>query len=58
MFFKHYWPIIGHDVTKTVMEFLNEGTIAKGLNKTRIVLIPKKKNPNTMKDFVHSAFAI
>ncbi|GLT37139.1 hypothetical protein SLA2020_114740 [Shorea laevis] len=50
-FFKHYWPIIGHDVTKVVLEFLNEGTMAKGLNKTHIVLIPKKKNPNPVKDF-------
>ncbi|GLT37136.1 hypothetical protein SLA2020_114710 [Shorea laevis] len=50
-FVKHYWPIIGHNVTKVVLEFLNEGSMAKGLNKTYIVLIPKKKNPNPVKDF-------
>ncbi|GLT33352.1 hypothetical protein SLA2020_079500 [Shorea laevis] len=50
-FFKHYWPIIGDDVTKAVLEFLNEGIMTKGVNRTHIVLIPKTKNPNAMKDF-------
>ncbi|GLU03182.1 hypothetical protein SLE2022_203970 [Rubroshorea leprosula] len=50
-FFKHYWPIIGDDITKAVLEFLNEGIMTKGVNRTHIVLIPKTKNPNAMKDF-------
>ncbi|GLT49980.1 hypothetical protein SLA2020_234990 [Shorea laevis] len=50
-FFKHYWPIIGDDVTKAVLEFFNEGIMTKGVNRTHIVLILKTKNPNAMKDF-------
>ncbi|GLT27971.1 hypothetical protein SLA2020_029330 [Shorea laevis] len=50
-FFKHYWPNIGQEVTRAVLQFLNDGILVKGLDKTHIVLIPKKKNPNSMKDF-------
>ncbi|GKV13708.1 hypothetical protein SLEP1_g24695 [Rubroshorea leprosula] len=50
-FFKQYWPIIGQEVTTAVLQFLNDGIMANGLNKTHIVLIPKKKNPVSMKDF-------
>lgn len=43
-FFQSYWPIVGTDVCKVVLQFLNEGTFDSSLNFTYIILIPKIKN--------------
>lgn len=49
-FFQKYWNIIGTDLIKIVHDFFTTGSLAKDLNETNIVLIPKKKNPVNMGD--------
>ena len=46
-----YWFIVGQDVTRLVLEFLNGEGELKEINHTNVVLIPKKKAPATPKDF-------
>lgn len=50
-FFQAYWPIVGFEVCKAVLQFLNEGIFDKDLNFTYIVLILKVKNPVNAKNF-------
>ena len=38
LFFQHFWPAIGSVVTKTILDFLNLGTIPPKFNETLIVL--------------------
>jgi len=42
--------VIGEKVTKEVLDVLNGGLIPEGWNETTIVLIPKVKNPDKLKD--------
>ncbi|KAL8146387.1 hypothetical protein AgCh_004217 [Apium graveolens] len=44
-FFQKHWSIVGGDVIKLVREFFLTGTLVEDINKTNIVLIPKKNNP-------------
>ena len=50
-FYKSYWEIIGNDVSKIILGFFNEGEQLRVINHTNLVLILKKKSPNTPKDF-------
>ena len=50
-FYQDNWDIIGDDVGKVVLSFLNLGNILKEINSTIITLVPKVKCPNTVKDF-------
>lgn len=50
-FYQSYWPIIGAEVSKAVLQFLNEGVFDKEFNFTYIVLIPKVTNPTRAKEF-------
>ena len=50
-FYRRYWKIVGEDVTKVILGFLNEGEQLKEINHTNLVLIPKKKSPCSPKDF-------
>ncbi|XP_073121701.1 uncharacterized protein [Henckelia pumila] len=49
-FFQHFWEITGVHVKTACMEFLNKGYLPEGINYTSIVLIPKKKRPETLSD--------
>jgi hypothetical protein len=51
IFFKKFWKTIGGNVNIEVMAVLNGGNLLEGWNDTTIVLIPKVKNPNHLKDF-------
>lgn len=51
LFFQTYWHIVGPAVTVLVLSVLRGGDIPKSINKTFIVLIPKKKEPDKMSDF-------
>ena len=51
IFYKSFWHIVGDDVTSTVLNALNSGTIHDSLNSTFISLIPKLKNPKRVADF-------
>ncbi|XP_074265036.1 uncharacterized protein LOC141587449 [Silene latifolia] len=51
LFFQTYWHEIGPQVTASVLEILRGNASPERLNKTNIVLIPKKKAPDKIRDF-------
>ena len=51
LFYQHYWNLIGHDISKFVLHYLNSTTLPDHLNHTFITLIPKKKNPKVASEF-------
>lgn len=50
-FFQHHWETVGPSVKTLVLHFLNGGAMPKGVNQTTVVLIPKVKNPQDLKNF-------
>ena len=40
-FYQNYWNLVGNDVTKTILSYLNSATLPHPLNHTFISLIPK-----------------
>ncbi|CAH1436138.1 unnamed protein product [Lactuca virosa] len=50
-FFKSSWNIVGPEVCKAVREFFWTGKLLKGINATRIVLVPKVEFPRKVSDF-------
>ena len=50
-FYQHYWNLIGHDISNSVLHYLNFATLPNHLNYTFITLIPKKKNPEFAFEF-------
>ena len=51
LFYQNYWSLLGIDVTKTILSFLNLATLPHPINHTFITLIPKTKNPQPVNDF-------
>lgn len=49
-FYQKEWHVIKADVINTVLGILNNGEQVRPLNNTIITLIPKKKDPTTVKD--------
>ena len=45
LFYQHYWSLVGNYVTKSVLDFLNQGISPPSFDDTHIILIPKVKNP-------------
>ena len=50
-FYKHYWSIVGRDVTRVIQGFFNGEDQVKEINHANLVLISKKKQPSTPKDY-------
>lgn len=50
-FFQHHWQLLGPSITSGVLNFLNEGDMPGVVNNITLVLIPKVKNPQEMKNF-------
>ncbi|CAM8905567.1 unnamed protein product [Rhodiola kirilowii] len=50
LFFQTNWQIVGRDVTKEVLDFLNNGRLDKRLNETVIALVPKVKVAEKVED--------
>ena len=50
-FFQHHWRLLGPSITKGVLDFLNGGELPAEVNATTIVLIPKVKHPQEMKNY-------
>ena len=51
IFFQHFWPLVGDEVTATILQFLNTAIFPCHLNHTFISLIPKVKNPELVSEF-------
>lgn len=51
LFFQHFWPTVGNLVTKTMLDFLNNGVIPPKFNETHIVLVPKNNNPKRVTEY-------
>ena len=50
LFYKNFWEIVGEKVTQEALNVLNGGQLPEGWNEATIVLIPKVKNPDKLKD--------
>lgn len=50
LFYKKHWHIVGTDVTKEILQFLNGGEMPSRWNDTVVVLIPKVQNPDKLRD--------
>jgi hypothetical protein len=50
-FFQKNWGTLGGDICRTILGILNSGSMPNSLNTTHIALIPKIKNPSSVKDF-------
>jgi len=51
LFYQHFWPNIGEVVTKTILDFLNNGLSPPNFNEMPIVLIPQIKEPKRVSDY-------
>lgn len=50
-FYQKHWDVVGHDVTASVLDVLNNAASVCTINHTNIVLVPKKKGTCSTKDF-------
>ncbi|KAK1630226.1 hypothetical protein QYE76_004541 [Lolium multiflorum] len=50
-FFQRNWGKLKEDIIRAVQRFFSDGIMPDGINDTAIVLIPKIKNPLSLKDF-------
>lgn len=50
-FYQQHWDIVGEEVRKAALEFLNKGTFDPSFNSTFIVLIPKVQDFVSVGDF-------
>jgi hypothetical protein len=50
-FFQFHWESVGQSVTSAVLHFLNGAEMPELVNSTTLVLIPKVKHPQEMKQF-------
>lgn len=51
LFYKKFWNVVGCDVIDYVLNILNNGAPVEQINNTHIVLIPKKKQCRSTKDY-------
>ena len=51
IFSQYLWPLVGDEVTATILQFLNTAMFPCHLNHTFISLIPKVKNPELVSEF-------
>jgi hypothetical protein len=50
-FYQRHWGVLKNDIIAAVKEFFKSGHMPDGVNDTVIVLIPKKKNLELLRDF-------
>jgi len=50
-FYQTHWDTVGPSVTRAVLNFLNGGQLPEAINQTTLVLIPKVKHPQDLKNF-------
>ena len=50
-FFQRNWGLLKEDIIRVVKQYFITGLMPEGVNDTTIVLIPKVKNPQSIKEF-------
>jgi hypothetical protein len=50
LFYKEFWEVVGEEVTEAVLSVLRGGAMPNKWNDTTVVLIPKVKRPEQIKD--------
>ncbi|GLT85577.1 hypothetical protein SLE2022_037640 [Rubroshorea leprosula] len=50
-FFQQHWDLVAPDMCNAIRHFFEHGFMLRELNKTKIVLIPKIKNPEVISQF-------
>ncbi|GLU22472.1 hypothetical protein SLE2022_385450 [Rubroshorea leprosula] len=50
-FIKSAWGTVGADIINFIKEFHQNARLVKGINSSYITLVPKKKNPTSLKEF-------
>ena len=50
VFFQSHWEIVGPEVSRVCIQYLQEGSFPTSWNETVLVLIPKKQTPQVMSD--------
>jgi hypothetical protein len=50
-FLQRNWGLMHDEIVSAVQHFFADGVMAEDVNDTAIVLIPKKNNPEELKDF-------
>lgn len=50
-FYQRNWEVLREDMVKGVLNFFDTGIMPEGINDTVIVLIPKGKDPQSLKDY-------
>jgi hypothetical protein len=50
-FLQRNWDLLREAITKAVQAFFSSGVLPEEVNDTAIILIPKKNNPEELKDF-------
>lgn len=50
-FYQTFWPIVGEDISVSIMKFLNCNGSVEDFNETFICLIPKVKAATSMKNY-------
>ena len=58
LFYQKFWPSIGEDVSKAVLNCLNLGSIPSSINRTFITLIPKVNSPYVVSEFTPFLFVM
>ena len=51
LFYQSYWSLVGPEVTKAILLYLNSGTLPNALCHSFITLIPKVKNPEYVSQY-------
>jgi hypothetical protein len=50
-FYQKHWSVVGEEVRKVVLNFLNFGIFDPSINYTYLALIPKKSNSSSVGNF-------
>ena len=51
LFYQHFWGTVNHDVTSSILDWLNSSILPTPLNHTFITLIPKTNSPKHAHQF-------
>ncbi|KAL3637949.1 hypothetical protein CASFOL_018397 [Castilleja foliolosa] len=50
-FIKDFWDVLEDDIERSIIDFFENASFVKGINSTFITLIPKVRNPTSIREF-------